>query len=115
MPVTVQFRGSSLALTTRTEVLSAIDKASSETPVRIATANPEFIEEATHNAHFRNALASMSHVTVDGSGLYFFLKALQKRLGKEVRIEKYPGVDMVFELFKKFAAAILCIKNCRHI
>ena len=92
-------------VTGRAEVLEAINKATSSDPVRIATVNPEFILEAEHNPTFLNALARMTHCTIDGAGLYFMLKFarfwLRPRL-KEMPIEHYSGADLVADLFAKY-------------
>jgi N-acetylglucosaminyldiphosphoundecaprenol N-acetyl-beta-D-mannosaminyltransferase len=102
MPNLLTFRGIHLALTRKERALEVIDNATRQHPVRIATANPEFIELAQHHEAFRTALHQMTHVTIDGSGLYFMLK-LWKITGKtNFSPDQYPGADMVRDLFERY-------------
>lgn len=92
--------GVELPLADKTEVLAAIDAASPEKPVRIATVNPEFILEAQSNQFFRQALAQMSHCVIDGAGLFMMLK-LWRRVHKtafKTTWQRYPGADLVSDL-----------------
>jgi N-acetylglucosaminyldiphosphoundecaprenol N-acetyl-beta-D-mannosaminyltransferase len=98
MPERASFLGVDVALTHKTELLADIDCATHLQPVRVATLNPEFLLEAQHNPAFRTALNAMTHCTVDGSGLYGFLKLFRRRLNLK-HIELYHGADLAEDLF----------------
>jgi len=102
MPESLVFRGVTLRLTSRPELLSAIDEATEQGPVRIATVNPEFIEEAVQNPAFNTALSTMTHATIDGSGLLFLLNFWKKYTHKVQNFELYHGSDLVQELFSRY-------------
>lgn len=94
------FMSVKLATALRKEVLEAVQQASPDSRMRIATPNPEFIIEARHNPAFQEALATMTHCIIDGVGLFYMMKLWQLRRGKLVRIEKYQGADLVADLFE---------------
>ncbi|MEZ0286499.1 MAG: WecB/TagA/CpsF family glycosyltransferase, partial [Candidatus Paceibacterota bacterium] len=100
MPENAKFLSVDVALATKAELLWAIDTA--ETPVRVATLNPEFMLEARSNGPFREALHRMTHCTVDGTGLYWFLSRFRNRLGIGATIEHYQGADLVEDLFSTY-------------
>ena len=102
MPQFVNFLGTDLALTTRAELLEAIDQATPEKPVRIATVNPEFMVEAGRNPRFKESLGQMTHCNIDGSGLYFMLKFWNRVRKQKLSLELYHGSDMVQELFDRY-------------
>lgn len=58
--------------------------------IRLATANPEFIEEASRNDRFAQILKDMSHVSVDGVGL-----SLALRLAGIQPSTRLTGVDFL--------------------
>ncbi len=89
--------GVSLNLSTSAEVSLAIDHATEENLIRIATANPEFILDAREYPDFCTALANMSHVTIDGTGLFIALSLFSKQ-----RPELYHGSDMVTDLLRTY-------------
>lgn len=92
MPEPVSFLGVTVRLTGKAELLRAIECGER---VRVATLNPEFMLEARTNPAFRQALADMTHCTVDGTGLYWYLK----RFHPALQAELYHGADLVEELF----------------
>jgi N-acetylglucosaminyldiphosphoundecaprenol N-acetyl-beta-D-mannosaminyltransferase len=81
------------SLSSRKEILSAINEATPSSKIRIATVNPEFMLESRRNQSFRRALAEMSHCIIDGSGLFFMLK-----LAGFKHVELYHGSDLVHDL-----------------
>lgn len=101
MPNQIRFLGVSFTAGSRNEVLQAIHDASPKKPLQIATLNPEIILEAQKNTHFREVIEKLPLCTIDGSGLFFFLK-LWSRLKKLPRNELYHGSDLVADLFEKY-------------
>ncbi len=101
MPKQTTFLKVSARLTTRTELLGAIEQGET---VRVATLNPEFMLEARKNNAFREALSHMTHCTVDGTGLYWYLK----RLHLTQLIEQYQGADLVQNLFERYSDGSRC-------
>jgi N-acetylglucosaminyldiphosphoundecaprenol N-acetyl-beta-D-mannosaminyltransferase len=102
MPKRISFRSVELAITQRQEALAAIDAATVAKPIRIATANPEFIEIASEHTAFKDALQNMTHVTIDGSGLYFALALWSFLTGKHLKPQLYHGADMVHDLLERY-------------
>ena len=98
----ISFRGISLHITHKSEVLRAIDSATSDSPLRIATANPEFIQIAAQNPEFKRALEHMEFVTIDGSGLFFALRIWNSLKRKHLSLQRYHGSDLVIDLCKKY-------------
>lgn len=80
------------------EVLSAIHHASHAHKVRVSTLNPEFMLEARWNERFRKALSSMTHCTVDGSGLAGFLSLYRMAGGAIPSVTLYHGADLVQDI-----------------
>ncbi len=103
MPQQLKFMSAQMAVSTRQEMLQAIDDATAEQPVRIATPNPEFMLEASQNSAFRRALASMTHCSLDGSGLYFMLLFWRMFKPSQPSFEHYHGSDLVTDLFERYS------------
>jgi N-acetylglucosaminyldiphosphoundecaprenol N-acetyl-beta-D-mannosaminyltransferase len=97
MPKEITFMQVTFQLSTKTEVLEAIDTATTEQSIRIATLNPEFMLLAQHNQHFREALSQMTHCIIDGAGLYFALRM------SGIRAERYAGSTLMANLFEKYS------------
>jgi len=85
------------------EVLAAIQAATKDKRVRIATLNPEFVMEAQQNPSFREALKGMTHCTIDGGGLSLWL-SISHWLEKDLKVPaRYPGADLVAHLFSRYS------------
>lgn len=100
MPTLLTFMSVRMRLTNRQELLEAIAQASTQKPVRVATLNPEFILEAGTNDSFRQALENMTHCTVDGTGLHWWLKRFIHKKQLTFPLERYSGANLVQDLFQ---------------
>jgi N-acetylglucosaminyldiphosphoundecaprenol N-acetyl-beta-D-mannosaminyltransferase len=98
MPRSFTFLRTTFKYTTKAEVLEAIDAATSENQVRIATPNPEHLLEAEKNSLFRQVYERMTHCIIDGSGI-FILGHLVKH---PEPWENYHGSDLAHDLFEKY-------------
>src|SRR5688572_4509952 len=98
MPHKITFMSAQMNLSSKAEVLAAIQNSNSQNRVTIATANPEFILETAHNPAFQKSLAEKTHTIIDGSGLFFGL-SLWSRLKRLPKPELYHGSDLVADLF----------------
>lgn len=101
MSYLVSFRGCTLKLADKTEVLHAIDQAT--TPITIATVNPEFIEHAQHDAAFRAALEAADFCTVEGTGFAIGLWFARLFNASLPHVARYPGATMVTDLFERYS------------
>lgn len=101
MPNRSHFLSIPLAISTKAEILQAVEAATPDDPALIATVNPEFMVEARKNPVFKQALGSMTHCTVDGSGLFFFL-SLWNALTGQPKPKLYHGADLVNDLFSRY-------------
>jgi len=101
MPSRLHFLGLSFTVATGAEVQAAISQATPKTSLQIATLNPEFMLEAQTNPAFKRSLEQMPLCTIDGSGLFFFLR-LWSRLKKQITPELYHGSDLVADLFTTY-------------
>lgn len=99
MPERIHFLDTDLNLTTRSELLGAIEKGET---VRVATVNPEFMLEAEQNSRFREVLGRMTHCTIDGSGVLGILKMARSKLKIQQPLELYHGADFTEDLFQKY-------------
>jgi len=106
MPKRLSFMDVDCRLASKDELLDAIAHASSESPVRIATLNPEIILEARKNPRYRQALEGMEVCSVDGFGLFFMLTVWQ-RLHRRLIIGRYPGADLVEAIFQSDKSVFL--------
>ena len=89
-------------LTSRAEMLEVIEAATPAKPVRIATLNAQFFMLARNNTRFSAALSRMTHTVIDGSGPAILAK-ISSRLGFTPAISRYPGADLVHDIFEKYA------------
>lgn len=101
MPKSIQFMSLDIELASKQEVLTAVEAATPDRPVRIATVNPEFVVEAEHNPAFQKALKQMTHCIIDGSGLFFALKLGQFFDTHYQGAEHYHGSDLTEDLFRR--------------
>jgi UDP-N-acetyl-D-mannosaminuronic acid transferase (WecB/TagA/CpsF family) len=111
--IIARFLSATFTLAAPEELRTAIHHASPVHPVRCATLNPEFMVEAGRNTAFRNALAAMTHCTIDGSGLLFFLRLWRTLYGRRIpesrradwsaALHRYPGADLVEDLLSRYA------------
>lgn len=101
MPETITFLNTTFSATVPQELLPAIDKASTKTPLRIATLNAVFFLDALTQPDFRQALTAMTHCTIDGSGPAYFL-ALWRFLQRKPAITRYAGADLAADLFEHY-------------
>lgn len=99
MPERICFLDTKLELTTRDELMAAIE---SGQEVRVATVGPEFMLEARHNERFRDALGRMTHCTIDGGGLLGLLRFGQRKLRITRPLEIYHGADLAEDLFRRY-------------
>lgn len=99
MPEPISFMSVRMALSSRQEVMQAIAEGK---PARIATLNPEFMLEARRNQAFRQSLSQMTHCTIDGAGLFYFLKLYFFLKRRQNTLEKVRGADLVQELFQRY-------------
>jgi len=84
------------------EILAAVQAASPERPVSIATLNPEFVMEAQSNTAFGQALKEMTHCSIDGGGLAIWLR-VASWFHRDLQIPtRYPGADLVAHLFSRY-------------
>ena len=102
MGKSITFFNVSFKLANRRELLDAIHAAHSEEPVRIATLNPEIMLAAQDRADLRQAIASMTHCSVDGSGLFMALRAWRAVTNATWPLERYTGATLVDDLFKAY-------------
>ena len=96
-----KFMSVELNLANKAEVLEAIDKATGENSVQLATVNPEFILEAEKNTAFRKSLSQMTHAIIDGSGLFFMIN-LWEKITSHTSFELYHGADLVDDLLQAY-------------
>lgn len=102
MPTPIRFLGVTLPITTRHELLLAIDEATVKNPIRVATPNPEFLELARRDRGFKEALEKMTHCLIDGFGLYLMLKLAKRRYKQTYILEHYNGATLVDDLFLRY-------------
>lgn len=102
MPTLFTFMSVRMRLTNRQELLTAIGQASFQNPVRAATLNPEFMLEAGSNAPFRHSLEKMTHCTIDGIGLYWWLKRFANKKQLTFPLERYSGANLVQDLLHTY-------------
>ncbi len=70
--------------------------------MRAATVNPEFLLKARSHQPFREALAGMTHCTVEGTGFHWFLTIAQKALNLSEPSTLYHGADLVEDLLVRY-------------
>lgn len=100
MRETISILGTTLKPTAKNDILSAIARATRENPITIATPNPEFILLARQNNAFKQALEGMSFHAIDGIGLFIALKILQRIKKTAFVLQKYPGVELMEDVFQ---------------
>ena len=98
----ITFIGTTLSLTSADELLSAIDHATEDRPVRAATPNPEFMVLAKRNKAFAHALSEMTHCLVDGYGLFLALNLFRARYHQQFQLEHQPGSDFLEKILERY-------------
>jgi N-acetylglucosaminyldiphosphoundecaprenol N-acetyl-beta-D-mannosaminyltransferase len=93
----------SLNLSEKQEVLAAITNTNAQNLLSIGTVNPEFILTAQKNKRFAEALQAMTLCTVDGFGFKVWLTIWQLLKSGGGHIRRYPGADLVSDLFEKYS------------
>lgn len=101
-PPPATFLGLHVRLTDKSTLLAAIENATPTQPVRVATLNPEIVLEAHRTPALGQALTHMSHCTIDGTGLAWFLHYARNRINLPSIPPRYPGADLVSDLFERY-------------